>query len=518
MALSLVGGLGLLAVLKAVAQLIPLGKSDGGILITDQNHEVNDEPVQAPKPVSQFYRRPLPSCDGNVVPFSSPDGRLIFEEALKSGHGDSFFPLIEQFRTQDEPAYCGVSTLTMVLNALSVDPGRLWKGPWRWYCEEMLDCCRPLDHIKVHGLTFAEWDCLARCNGVKTSRRYASESSVEEFRRAVEQVTSARREAGDEKGQGRPQQARRFLVVSYTRKELKQTGSGHFSPIGAYDPGSDMVLVLDVARFKYPPHWVTLPMLFNAMMPRDTDTNKSRGYFIVEKSHRQSLILFRLKGMQHPISRLLTILASLVKELEKNWREEENQQNLCCAEKTLERLLELCLTSLDNKDEEPVLSTILSEFSSVRESSTRKFQKWHIEIIPREHLQAMSLLVKEIEKTLLFQTIRRVFVKRKWCTHCAGMIQLACNNSTKYSVNKEHLLTILFLTIIPKTCPLLEKQLGVYLRRDSMCENLEKEVTALAEAWDGLCGSGTVASAAQVSCKAKPKAVSGLKKGSGCCG
>jgi len=33
----------------------------------------------------------------------------------------------------------------MALNALSIDPGRVWKGPWRWFSEEMLDCCTPLE-------------------------------------------------------------------------------------------------------------------------------------------------------------------------------------------------------------------------------------------------------------------------------------------------------------------------------------------------------------------------------------
>ena len=32
---------------------------------------------------------------------------------------------------QDEPAYCGLTSLAQVLNALAVDPRRGWKGPWR---------------------------------------------------------------------------------------------------------------------------------------------------------------------------------------------------------------------------------------------------------------------------------------------------------------------------------------------------------------------------------------------------
>ena len=45
-----------------------------------------------------------------------------------------------------------------------------------------------------------------------------------------------------------------LLVCSYDRGTLGQTGSGHFSPIGANDQQTDKVLLLDVARFKPPTH------------------------------------------------------------------------------------------------------------------------------------------------------------------------------------------------------------------------------------------------------------------------
>lgn len=57
-----------------------------------------------------------------------------------------------------------------------------------------------------------------------------------------------------------------------------QTGSGHFSPIGGYHTGKDMVLTLDVARFKYPPHWVPLELLWEAMNTIDGATGHHRGY------------------------------------------------------------------------------------------------------------------------------------------------------------------------------------------------------------------------------------------------
>jgi glutathione gamma-glutamylcysteinyltransferase len=68
------------------------------------------------------------------------------------------------------------------------------------------------------------------------------------------------------------------LIVNYSRRTLGQTGDGHFSPIGGYHAGSDSVLVLDTARFKYPPHWVSVAQLFAAMQAQDGSTGMPRGW------------------------------------------------------------------------------------------------------------------------------------------------------------------------------------------------------------------------------------------------
>jgi hypothetical protein len=41
------------------------------------------------------------------------------------------------------------------------------------------------------------------------------------------------------------------------------------------------VLVLDIARFKYGPHWVPLELMFDALLSLDPDTSKSRGYAVL---------------------------------------------------------------------------------------------------------------------------------------------------------------------------------------------------------------------------------------------
>lgn len=67
-----------------------------------------------------------------------------------------FFKLIEQYSTQDEPAFCGLASIAMVLNALSIDPKRPWKGSWRWFHEQLLDCCLPLNKVAQEGVVLMQ--------------------------------------------------------------------------------------------------------------------------------------------------------------------------------------------------------------------------------------------------------------------------------------------------------------------------------------------------------------------------
>ena len=89
-------------------------------------------------------------------PASAIAGKIYMAEALADGTLESFFSLIEQFHTQAEPAFCGLASLAMVLNALQIDPRRKWKGPWRWFNESMLDCCKPLSKIVSDGITLEQ--------------------------------------------------------------------------------------------------------------------------------------------------------------------------------------------------------------------------------------------------------------------------------------------------------------------------------------------------------------------------
>jgi glutathione gamma-glutamylcysteinyltransferase len=80
------------------------------------------------------------------------------------------------------------------------------------------------------------------------------------------------------------------MVLSYSRTALGQTGDGHYSPVGALNEsesgggeGEGQVLVLDVARFKYPSYWVGVDMLWESLKPVDKETGLPRGYFLLKR-------------------------------------------------------------------------------------------------------------------------------------------------------------------------------------------------------------------------------------------
>lgn len=229
------------------------------------------------------------------------------------------FFLASQFHTQADPVYCGQGTLAMVLNALNAEPGSGASGPRgaKWYTETGLDCCRPREEVLTRGISIDTFTCLARCCGTLAhftrppplpvsgpgtpEDDAAAEAQLPVFRAAVQ--AAARSRSGH------------VLVASYSREALGQTGSlgiwaegihsGHFSPLGGYHAASDSVLIMDVARFKYPPHWVRLADLFRAMRHPDPETGLPRGYVSISASPASLLLHAALGGGEgHVLSRL----------------------------------------------------------------------------------------------------------------------------------------------------------------------------------------------------------------------
>ena len=158
----------------------------------------------------------------------------------------------------------------MVLNSLAIDPQREWKGPWRWFTEDLLvQCCFDHQDFSTQGASLTQLAGCARCNGAQVKLRLADDpgESIESFRKNLKECTV--------------EEMQRRMIVSFDRSTLDQTGSGHFSSIGAFHPEKDLVLVMEVARFKYFPFWCPVEVMWNAMKGRDTESGLTRGYMVV---------------------------------------------------------------------------------------------------------------------------------------------------------------------------------------------------------------------------------------------
>ncbi|CAD7940582.1 unnamed protein product [Amoebophrya sp. A25] len=180
------------------------------------------------------------------------------------------------------------------------------KTPKVYTCDSSGACSRACDsfrkRVSEQGVTMEEFAYISECNGLATSVRYADDktTSLEDFRKALRELfvesgstpsseqttgnasvtTAETRESASSSSSSSPPSR---LVVSFSRERLGQTGDGHYSPVGAYHPSSDMVLVLDVARFKYPPYWVDVQTLWAAMAAPDRSTRQPRGYFLLQE-------------------------------------------------------------------------------------------------------------------------------------------------------------------------------------------------------------------------------------------
>ena len=206
----------------------------------------------------------------NLTGFDTETGEELLVE---SDAREAYFPLASNFLTQKTQSYCGVASIVMVLNSLGVAaPAVPEFEPYRTFTQdnvldEATDTVLPRATLAEIGMTLDQIGGILNQKGVKAVVHHAADSSIDDFR------TSAR-EALGKKGS--------FVIVNYLRKAMGQEKGGHISPLAAYDVESDRFLILDVARYKYPPVWVTTADLFAAMKTTDSDNeNKTRGFVLV---------------------------------------------------------------------------------------------------------------------------------------------------------------------------------------------------------------------------------------------
>ena len=229
---------------------------------------------------------PLPS---RLISLLSPKGHRLLAGCSACRN---YSAIAASFTTQLTQAFCGVASSITVLNA-SMAPKPL-TDPYKPYpyftqcnifnakARSQLD----LDAVSNEGLTLAQATFLLNAQtGVRATCYHAGPAhdpaifqDVPDCRVAhsAAQFRSTARYVLD--------QPERYLLVNFSRATLSDdnTGGGHFSPLAAYNGSADDLLVMDVARYKFPPFWVDTDLLWQAMATTDTSSGRHRGYIVVE--------------------------------------------------------------------------------------------------------------------------------------------------------------------------------------------------------------------------------------------
>jgi hypothetical protein len=219
--------------------------------------------------IGQVSAQTLPLPEPLINLNSEQGARLL----LESEANRAYWPLSIQFVTQKNQAYCGVASLTMVLNALGVPaPSTPEFEPFKTFTQDNLlndetEKVLPKEVLAKIGMTLDQIGGLLTTFGVKADIHHAADTSLDEFRKLATEALST---------------PNRYVIVNYLRRAIGQERGGHISPIAAYDADTDRFLVLDVSRYKYPPVWVEADDLYAAMNTPDSDNqNRTRGFVLV---------------------------------------------------------------------------------------------------------------------------------------------------------------------------------------------------------------------------------------------
>jgi hypothetical protein len=206
----------------------------------------------------------------NLTDLRSPQGEAYL---LETHALEAYFPISVVFETQRTQSYCGVASMVMALNALGVPaPASPEYQPYAVFTQdnvlnEKTDAIRPRELLARRGMTLDQLGQILSLYPVAVDVRHAAPGGADEFRKLAGEALAGKNHV---------------VIVNFLRKALGEQIGGHISPLGAYDEKSDRFLILDVARYKYPPVWVKTADLFEAMnTPNPDNDNKMRGYVLI---------------------------------------------------------------------------------------------------------------------------------------------------------------------------------------------------------------------------------------------
>jgi len=249
-----------------------------------------------------------------LVPFHSDEG---IEQLNRSKYRADFGKLSNHYRNQTDRMSCGPIVGSMVLNALryntekaplveipkkfleqmpvgkdgkKFDPRLRMYTPENFLNEKALkiktlsqiyaepihgkaDPGISLEHLRqmfeeAHGLKVTK--IHVGTPKTASNKEGSDPLSAKEYERVVSEMKKNLSEPGN------------YIVANYSRGSLGQPGSGHISPVAAYEQETDSFLVLDVNPFGGPWVWVSAKDFVAAMNTTDSDSN--RGLLLISEN------------------------------------------------------------------------------------------------------------------------------------------------------------------------------------------------------------------------------------------
>lgn len=199
------------------------------------------------------------------------EGQKIWQSSREKA---DYWPLIIHYETQQGPAECGPASSVMVLNSLGLEaPANAIHPPFHQFTQTnffspAVEKVLPREKLLRQGATLDELGKMLGAWNVQVSIHHAADSNLTDFRRQAREALAS---------------GKQYVIINFHRDPLAQEGGAHFSPLAAYDQASDRFLMLDVARFRYPPFWITAESLFQAMNTTDSVSQKTRGYLLISQ-------------------------------------------------------------------------------------------------------------------------------------------------------------------------------------------------------------------------------------------
>jgi glutathione gamma-glutamylcysteinyltransferase len=197
-------------------------------------------------------------------PYRFGHGLRILDEAQSKPFDQVRVDLIDQKRSQETLATCGLSSLVQVLNSrgIKISESDLMEKT------ELLGIKSKDDLFGINpGLEFPDFVRLAKElgkeYGFKVENRLFSSDGYAYFRSKVE--AASRRKVD--------------VILNYMSTEIGRPGAGHYSPVGGYNLLTGEILMSETNLAMNPPFWAKANSLFRAMKTKTDEVR--RGYLVI---------------------------------------------------------------------------------------------------------------------------------------------------------------------------------------------------------------------------------------------